>query len=235
MPIQQTLVGLERAFAGRATVLSRRISADDTLDDNDGTWLQLRAPFPLELIRVYNRLPGERRIPNEAIETVVQRELMDQLPDNVRLTRDVAVGALYRDDLPVTNPVYANQYVVVSFEGIVDLERPILQADAHVLVELYFGLVARDRTWRIADTWYHYTNVENVGLVRKNAVKRRITALLTTNTGSGAPGEQIRDGLRAVFNQDSVRNWYVIPGTGEHNSDDNDVVVRHDASFYFVP
>ncbi len=230
MAIQQTLVGLERAFERRAVVISREISADDTLDDNDGSWLQLQAPFPIQYLRVYNRLPGERRIPNEAIEAVVQRELMDRLPNNVRLTREVAIGAMYRDDLPVANPVYANQYVVVSFEGSVDV--PL--RDPHISVELYFGLLARDRTWRVADNWYYRVEVSNVGPVRRGIVRRRVAALLTTDVGGGSPGEQMRDGLRALFDQDGVRNWYVIPGSGEHNSDDSDVVVRHDASFFYI-
>lgn len=230
MTIEQTLVGLERAFERRAVVVSREISADNTLDDNDGSWLQLQAPFPIQYLRVYNRLPGERRIPNETIEAVVQRELMDRLPDDVRLTREVAIGAMYRDDLPVANPVYANQYVVVSFEGSVNI--PL--RDPHISVELYFGLLARDRTWRIADTWYYHVDVSRVGPVRKGIVRRRVSALLTTNVDGGSPGEQIRDGLRALFNQDSVRNWYVIPGSGEYNSSDSDVMVRHDASFFYI-
>lgn len=98
---------------------------------------------------------------------------------------------------------------------------------------MYFGLLANGGRWRVADTWYHHTFVSNAGPVRRRRVRSQIASLLSTDSGGGSPGERVRDGLRGVFDRDGIRNWYVIPGDGRPNSDD-DVVVRHDASFFFV-
>lgn len=234
MAIQQTMVGLERTFQRRAIVVSRSISNDDVLDDNESSWLQLQAPFPIQYFRVHNRARDEQQIDTSLIESVIQSGLSRVLPSNAEITRDVAVGAMYRDDLPVSNAAYANQYIVVSLEGKIDLDIPLMPRDPEVRVEMYFGLLARDNQWRVAQPWYYHVSVDNVGPVRRRRVREAITSLLTRSAGGGIPGEQIRDGISAVFNIDGIRNWYVIPGDGRHNSDSDDVLVRSDASFFYV-
>lgn len=168
----------------------------------------------------------------DTAENLIQAAMGDALPGNAESRRDVSIGAMYTDDLPVSGQEYSNIFVVVSFDLAVDIPLP---RDAHVFVELYYGWRQEGNTMTMAEDWYHNVVVRNVGPVRRNAVKREVTRLLTVaSPGSSSAGFQIRNGLALLFDQTDVQNWYVIPGDGSHNSQDNDVLVRHDASFLVV-
>ncbi len=231
MPIQQTLVGLENNFAGRASVLSRTISADDELGEDESSWLMLGAPFPMRSVRVHNRARSETALETDVIEDIVQREIQRGLPAGTDVTREVSIGAMYTDDLPISGHRYSNVFIVVSFDLRADIPLP---RDAHISVEMYFGWRAAGRALRVSDDWYHRVEVRHVGPARRRAVRDRVDTLLTRSTDGPSVGEQLRDGLRLVFDRDGVRNWYVIPGGGGHDSQDSDVTVRQDASFFVV-
>ncbi len=231
MPIHQTLVGLEQNFAKRASVLSRTISGDDTLDENESSWLMLGAPFPMRLVRVHNRARSEIRLQSDVVETIVQAEIQGELDDKTEFTRDVSIGAMYTDDLPISGHRYSNVFIVVSFDLVSDIPLP---RDAHISVEMYFGWQQRGTSMRVADDWYLHVEVSKVGGVRQRAVRDEVKSLLTASADGPSAGDRLRDGLRLVFNRDGVRNWYVIPGDGVVPGQDSDVVVRHDASFFVV-
>lgn len=232
MAIQQTLVGLENRFGGRASTLSRAISRDDRIEADESSWLRLGAPFPMQSVRVHNRASAERRINTDIAEDLIQAALGDALPGSAEFRRDVSIGAMYTDDLPISGHAYSNIFVVVSFDLNVDIPLP---RDAHVFVELYYGWRQRGDEMALAEDWYHSVGVRNVGPVRRASVKREVTRLLTVaSRGSSSAGIQIRNGLAPLFSHTDIRNWYVIPGDGSHNSQDNDIVVKHDASFFVV-
>ncbi len=231
MSIQQTLVGLERTFGGRAAVLSHTISADNQLEESESSWLRLGSPFPLRSVRVHNRARNEIQIQTDFIENTIQDALGEELPDGVTFNRGVSIGAMYTDDLPISGHAYSNIFVVVSFELIADIPLP---RDAHILVEMYFGWRQSGNSLRIADDWYLNVSVSNVGALRRRKTRDSVTNLLTSSAEGLSPGEQIRNGLRPFFDQDNVLNWYVIPGNGEHNSQENDVVVRNESAFFVV-
>lgn len=231
MSIQQTLVGLESTFGGRAAVLSHTISADNRLDENESSWLRLGSPFPLRSVRVHNRARSETQIQTDFIESAIQAALGEELPEGVRFNRNVSIGAMYTDDLPISGHTYSNIFVVVSFELIADIPLP---RDAHILVEMYFGWRQSGESLSIADDWYLNVDVSDVGPRRKKKTRRKVARLLTNSAEGPSPGEQIRNGLREFFDQDNVINWYVIPGDGAHNSQENQVVVRNEAAFFVV-
>lgn len=231
MAIEQTLVGLERNFAGRACTLSRATSRDNQIDDDESSWLLLASPFAVSSMRVHNRAPGETRINTEAARSAIQASLEAQLPGNARLTRDVSIGAMYTDDLPPSGQAYSNVFVVVGYE----FELDVRLADPRISVELYFGWRRQGTTMSLAPAWHHHVDVNDVVGFRARGFKSAVESALTTAApGGSSPGDQIRDGLSLLFDQTGVRNWYVIPGDGARNSQDSDISVRRDASFFIV-
>lgn len=231
MSIQQTLVGLERTFGGRASVLSHTISADNQLEADESSWLRLGSPFPMTSMRVYNRAREEIQIPTDFVEDLIQASLGRELPGGVTFNRDVSIGAMHTDDLPISGHEYSNIFIVVSFGLNADIPLP---RDAHISAEMYFGWRATSGTLRVADDWHLNVSVSNVGPLRRRHVRRNVVQSLTSSGTEPSAGDQIRDGLRGVFDRTGIQNWYVIPGNGEHNNRENDVLVRHEASFFVV-
>lgn len=229
MSIHQTLVGLERNFEGRASTLSRVISRDDRIEENESSWLLLRAGFPMSSVRIYNRASDEIRVPTDTIDDVISASIAADLDGSTDLTREASIGAMYRDDLPISGVEYSNIFIVVSFDLEIDIPLP---RDAHVVVEIYLGWRQVGNNMRIADTTHVNVAVSNVGIVRKNAVKRTVISRLTNSETGPSSVDQIRDGLRPFFEFDGVRNWYVIPGDGTRSGQDSDILVRREASFF---
>lgn len=234
MSVNLTLVALEQTFGKRAAVSSALLTPSQTFESNRSVWLDQRAQFPISNYRVYTRTENERRIPIEGIETLLQRVIEGMTDDNIQITQEVAIGALYTDNLPISRPVYANYYVVVSLAIIVD-DGTILR-DPHATIEFYYGLRRVDNSLVISDEWYHYIDVSNVAPFRRPRIAGRIANLLINAPGGGgvSPGQQIRDVLRGVFNIDGISSWYVIPGDGQISSNLNVVEVRRDASFFVI-
>jgi hypothetical protein len=231
MAIHQTLVGLESNFANRASILSRVISRDDRIVDNESSWLLLRAAFPMSSVRIYNRASDEIRVPTDTIDDIISNSITAELDGTTDLSRNVSIGAMYRDDLPISGVEYSNIFIVVSFDLVVDIPLP---RDAHVAVEVYIGWRKIGRNMRIADNFNLDVSVSNVGYVRRNRVRSKVISILTNTETGASPLDQIRDGLRPFFEFDNIRNWYVIPGDGNRTGQDSNILVRQEASFFVV-
>lgn len=230
MAIQQTIVGLENNFRKRASVLSRRISADNTVSNSETSLLILGTGFNMRSVRVHTRARTEREIPTDLIPALIQSALETEIGADARITRDVSIGAMFTDDLPIGGHTYSNVFIVISWG--MTVSRPFRDPD--IEVEMYFGWNKTGRNMSIADNWYLNVNVSNVIGIKQRLVRREvINKLRSTDSGLNA-GQQIINGLRPLFDVENVRDFYVIPGSGAHNSQENNIIVKQDASFWVV-
>jgi len=182
-------------------------------------------------VRIYNRASDEIRVPTDTIDDIISTSITAELDGTTDLSRNVSIGAMYRDDLPVSGVEYSNIFIVVSFDIVVDIPLP---RDAHVAVEVYIGWRKIGKNMRIADDFHLDVTVSNVGFVRRNRVRSKVISILTNTETGASPLDQIRDGLRPFFEFDNIRNWYVIPGDGNRTGQDSNVLVRQEASFFVV-
>lgn len=186
--------------------------------------------FNMRSVRVHTRGRSERELPVDLIPNVIQSELVRAIVGSTEITRDVIIGAMYTDDLPIGGHRYSNIFIVIGWGMEIDIPLP---RDAHVIVELYFGWRQSGINIRIADDWYLDVGVSNVGPLRRRLVEDKVRKALTVSDSGPTAGVRIRDGIGAIFNQSGVRDWYIVPGTGRHNSQNN-IEVRRNASFWVV-
>lgn len=232
MSIQQTIIGLENNFRNRASVLSHAISRDNVVSDNETSFLMLGTGFDMRSVRVHTRARSERQIASDLVPDLIQNALTEELGDEATINEDVTIGAMYTDDLPIGGQEYSNIFVVVSWGMRVDMP---IGRDAQVNVEMYFGWRQDGRNMSIADDWYLNIAVDRVGPLRRSKVREKVTEKLMSPDDSGLnAGQQIRNGLGAIFNQTNVGHWYVVPGSGLHNTQENNIDIKRDASFWIV-
>ncbi|MBD1261990.1 hypothetical protein HZY62_15415 [Maribacter polysiphoniae] len=230
MAIQQTIIGLENNFSGRASVLSRTISPDNVVANSETSQLILRTNFNMRSVKVRTRARTEREISTDFIPGVIQSSLESELDSSVRITRDVSIGAMFTDDLPIGGHTYSNVFLVVSWEMIIS--RPF--RDPQVGVEMYFGWNREGRNMSLADNWYLNVDVSNVIRIKQRAVRNEVNnQLRSINSGLNA-GQLIINGLRPFFDVANVNDFYVLPGSAAHNSQESNITVRQDASFWVV-
>ncbi len=230
MAIQQTIIGLENNFRNRASVLSRTVSPDNEVSNSETSLLILGTDFNMHSVRVRTRARTEREVLTDFIPELIQSALEAEIGSDAIITRDVSIGAMFTDDLPIGGHTYSNIFLVVSWG--MTVSRPF--RDPHIDVELYFGWNNDGRNMSLANNWYLNVDVSNViGIKRRAARSEVINKLQSTDSGLNA-GQQIINGLRPFFDVENVRDFYVIPGSGAHNSQENSIKVRQDASFWVV-